>query len=223
MSKSFKQVREISSQMVNSQKKLKAAQKEYEDLARLDWSLPTPLNELDWVLPIVSTGPYDALRGVTRALSNLKEGLTVHPITAHKVLDGEEGMESRDIANEWEVALQWQIQRASKRNPAYRSSIVWSAALYHEIVARLIHLPTEFKARSIGDVREKAALRFGDWAVRLVDPKTVYVDYSTYMPERALFANLKTARQIVDFWGDKAGRINAKINKKRRPCHGELR
>jgi hypothetical protein len=74
-------------------------------------------------------------------------------------------------------------------------------------------LPTQFKATGHDSIREKAALRFGDWALRLVNPQTVYVEYSDYMPERVVNIQMKKAQEIVDFWGDAASAIQAKISK----------
>jgi hypothetical protein len=214
MAKSFKDIRTKVKELVDSQKNLKEAQAAYERMSRMQYTLPSPLDQFDWVRPIISTAPYDALRGVKRALANLEESLSIDPITVVKVVgDGRDSEVAKVEANDWETILLWQMQMASKRRAAMRSSVVESAALYDEVVGQLIHLPTQFKATGHDTIREKAALRFGDWALRLVNPQTVYVEYSDYMPERVVNIQMKKAQEIVDFWGDAASGIAAKIRK----------
>lgn len=204
--------REHVARMIERDKNLILTRKRYEQMARLQYSLPEPLNSFEWVHPIISSSPYDALRGGTRALSNQQEDVNIDPVTILMALAGEdiESKAARRLANEWETILDWQMARMEQRNPSLRSSIVWSSLLYHEVVGQLIHLPTQFKAKPLGSIRETAALRYGDWALRIVDPKTVYVDYTDFMPERIASVTTKTARELVDFWGDLAKKVGRK-------------
>lgn len=208
-------LRELAAQTIAFNDGLREAQRDYERMARLKYDLPDPLRDFEWVNPVISTAPYDAIRGATRALSNLNEVPKVHPATILKAL--ERGYDDRsraaaEKANEWETVLLWNVGRAAKRRAAFRSSAIWSASLYNEINAQVIYLPTQFKARGIiGSPREKAALRMGDWAVRLVDPKTIAVSYSDYMAERVVGMRKITAQALVDFWGDRAAAIRKKI------------
>ncbi len=208
-------LRQMAAALIEKNNGLREAQKDYERMSRLQFELPSPLREFEWVNPIISTAPYDALRGAKNALANLNEVWKVHPVSVLKAL--EEGMDdesraARIKANEWEKVLEWNLQRASKRRASFRQNVVWSAGLYDECNAQLIHLPTQFKARgTIGNAREKAALRFGDWAVRMVDPKVVAVAYSDFMPERVVGFRTLTARQLVEFWKDRAASISRKI------------
>jgi hypothetical protein len=204
--------REHVARMIERDAGLVKTRKRYEQMARLQYSLPEPLNSFEWVHPIISSSPYDALRGGTRALSNQQEDVNIDPVTILMALNGKniESKAAKRLANEWETILDWQMGRMKQRNPSLRSSIVWSSLLYHEIVGQLIHLPTQFKAKPLGPVREAAALRYGDWALRIVDPKTVYVDYTDLMPERVASVTTKTARELVDFWGDAAKKIGKK-------------
>lgn len=207
-------IRQTSRRMIERNANLRKAQYAYERMARLNYKLPDPIRDWEWIRPIVSTAPYDALRGVTRALSNLDERVSIHPACVLKAL-GKEATEdsqaARKLANEWEKILEWQSRRASKRRQAFRSSVIYSAALYHEVVGRLIHVPTQLEITGASEARRKAALRFGDWAVQLVDPKSVSIEYSEYMPERVVSAQIRTAQELVDFWGDRARVIRSKI------------
>ncbi len=208
---------EMAETMIARDSSLREAQREYERMARLDYTLPEPLNSWAWVRKIVSTAPYDALRGVTRALGNLDERLRIEPVSVLKAVKGgdDTSLEARAKANEWEQALKWQMGRASKRRAAFRSSVIYSAALYGEVVGQIIHLPTQFKASPVSDARKKAAFRFGDWAVRLVDPKSVHVYYSDYMPERVLAVSLRTGQEVIDFWGKSAKELKSYCGKDR--------
>jgi hypothetical protein len=212
----MKKIRKIAARMVAENKGLTEAREAYERMGRLQYTLPSPLDKFDWIRPIIDTSPYDALRGVTRALSNLDEELSIHPITVSKVTKADDDSKaSKEKANQWEKALQWQMGRTAKRRASFRSSVIWSAALYDEIVAQVIHLPTQFKAmgKKDNDPRVKAAMRFGDYAIRILDAKSAFIDYSDYMPERGLIVGVKTAQEIVDFWGDAASKIQVKIDK----------
>lgn len=211
----FEEQREHLSRMIARDSNLQAARLIYERMSRMQSALPEPLASMEWAYPITSSSPYDALRGATRALSNKQEGVRVHPASVLKSLGSkadEDSKIARMTANDWEKNLKWQGQRLEKRDPTFRSSIVWSSCLYHEIVGQLIHLPTQFKASPIGKARERAALRIGDWALRIVDPKTTYIDYSDFMPERVACVTVKTVQQLIDLWPETTKRLQTKLN-----------
>ena len=212
MAKTWKEIRRKTASLHASQKNLKAVQGEYQRIARIQYSLPSPLNEFDWVRPIKSAAPYNALRGVKRALSNKKLSLTVDPVTVTKASgDKRDSDASKKLANKWETIIKWQMGLANKRRAAMQSSKVESAALYDEVVGQWIHVPTQFKLAGKEPTRLEAALRFGDWALRLANPQNVYVEYSDFMPERVVSIQKKLPQEIVDFWGDKAKVIKSKM------------
>jgi hypothetical protein len=77
--------------------------------------------------------------------------------------------------------------------------------MYDEVVGQIIHLPTQIKM--IGKLggnpnRQKAALRYGDFAVLLRNPKTVYTRYSDYMLEAVMYASIKRPEEIQAFWNN---------------------
>ena len=212
MAKSWKEIRRKAAALFKNQKNLKAAQGEYQRIARIQYKLPSPLNEFDWVRPIKSAAPYNALRGVKRALSNKKLKLTVDPVTVTKASgDKRDSDTSKKLANKWETIIEWQMLLANKRRAAMQSSKVESAALYDEVVGQWVHVPTQFKLSGKEPTRLEAALRFGDWALRLANPQNVYVEYSDFMPERVVSIQYKLPQEIVDFWGDKAKVIKNKM------------
>jgi hypothetical protein len=199
--------------MVERDKELQRARLAYERMSRGEYHLPEPLNSFEWVRPVISASPYVGLNAATRAFANKEALPTVNPATVLKALGkvDADSKTARKTANDWEKNLRWQMSRMEERGPALRASVMWSALLYDEIVGQLIHLPTQFKAKPIGKVREAAALRMGDWALRLVDPKTTYIDYSEFMPERIACVTQKTAQQIIDFWGPGAKKISSRL------------
>src|SRR3990172_9297176 len=178
-------------------------------MSRLQYRLPPPLLDFEWMRPVTTASPYLALKGATNALSNLKDSLEIHPISVLQALQrlgflgDDESKAAAILANQWETALRWQLQRSGKRGHSFASDAVWSVSVYDEVVGQLIHLPTEFKAKPIG-LREKPALHFGDWGLRIAPVIPTYTTYSDYMLEPVLTVNLKTAQQLVDFHGRKA-------------------
>jgi len=206
-------IRKIAEYMVDKDKKLREAQLDYQRMSRLDYQLPPVMRNLEWARPIISTRPYDAIRGAVRAFANLRERLYVHPMTciAAAGVENDESAAAILLANQWERALQWAQGTAARRKTAFRASVMWSSVNYHEVVGRLIHIPTEFKLLGVGAARERAALRYGDWAIRVEHPMSAHTEYSDYMLERALNATVKTAIQLVDRWGDRAKEIKDKI------------
>jgi len=215
MAKAPKKYQRLALELIENQKGLKKVQRDYERMSRLQYSLPDPLQRYQWIRPIISTAPYDALRGATRALSNLKDALDIHPITVYKALPPgtkDESLVARTLANEWETALKWQLERAEKRRKPLAADVVWSCAVYGEVIGQLIHVPTQMKLSKSSQARKDAALRFGDWATKLADPKTVYPRYSDYMTEAVLSVNIRTGRELLDFWGDEASFVKDEKN-----------
>ena len=199
-----KKYRELASSMFERDKGIKQDQAHYRRMADLEYALPESLSKLDWIIPSISTSPNDSCRGVTRALSNLEEALDIDPVTVMKAVDGDdEGQEAIRTANLWEKIMQWELGRSAKRKRNLRSDVIWDATVQDEVAAQLIHLPTEFKITKPSPARKRAAMRFGDWAIRLADIEGVYVDYSDYMPERVLCITIRTAQELLNQWGEK--------------------
>ncbi|MGH2619364.1 MAG: hypothetical protein ACRDHG_02170, partial [Anaerolineales bacterium] len=176
----------------------------------MEQDLPRVLQELEWVVPFKSASVYNALRGGERALSGLEIRPKIHPITVHKMVGDQEGANAEQIANDWETILKWNLERAANRRGNLGASMVWNSLVYDEIALSLIHLPTQIQlldGLGVGTNRHKAAMRNGDFAPKLMDPKGVHVRYSDYMPEEVLEVSILTAQQLVQRWGRGAKRI----------------
>ncbi len=201
--KDEKTIYKIAERMMKADKKLRQSQEAYERMSRLEYELPGELGNFDWIRPMITTAPYDALRGATRSLSNLDERVNVHPVTVLQKGEAISSKAVRERANMWEKVLKWEGDLAGRRRGMMRSDIVYSSCLYHEVVGQIVSVDVQNKAKGITGTRFEAAKRFGNWAIRLRDPKTVHVEYSDYMPERVLSVNMRTAQELVDFWGNK--------------------
>jgi len=189
----------------------------YEDMARMQWNLPAPMYRFAWIRKSLSAAPYNAIRGAIRALANLSERLFIEPVTVLNAVDtnDDKSIATRKKANEWEKALIWAVDKAARRNAGFRDTVIWNAVVHDEIVGQIVHLPTQHKALGKGGVGAKAALRYGDWAIKLVDVKSMHIDYSTEKPERVLCVNVKTAQQLLDEYGEKKlSSIAAKVKRK---------
>ena len=192
MAKVQQKYRDIADRMLRNESISKTFQGHYERMSRLDYRLPDSLRKWAWIHPVISTAPYDALRGTVRALSNLDETVDVHPMTVLK--DSPAGPDSettKEVASRWEDVLKYNLERASKRRKNVREDIVWSIGVYDIALGYIMHVPTQAKLTGMGDSRKRAALGFGDWALRMLDPKLVFIEWSDYMPERFLMVTQK--------------------------------
>lgn len=197
---------ELASTLYERDRDLRNMQMAFDEMAHLDYDLPATVNELEWVWKVTNTTPYDAYKAGRRVLSGLDERIRVWP---KDMTD-----EGKTWANNMEKVLKWNMARAMSRRVSQREDIVGSALLYDEIVGQIVHLPTQIKSiEKLGGTakRQKAALRYGPFAVLLRNPKQVHTVYSDYMPEAVLTVVVMKAREIVDFWGDRTAELRDAI------------
>lgn len=198
---------------------LRVMQQAMDRMSHLEYSLPDGLAELQWMRNYRTTAPYDALRGATRALSRLEEQIQIEPVSVLAAIGkdfDESSSEARQTANEWERCLQWNMRQIAKRQSVFRSDVIRSAVLYDEVVAQVIHLPTQIKA--VGKVkgqtrRYEAMRRYGDFVVNLVNPQTVHTRYSDFMAEAVLSVTCRSPQEIMDIWGNAAGELEKLVDK----------
>jgi hypothetical protein len=176
-------------------------------MSRLEWELP-PGMDVQWMRNVKTTAPYDAIRAGVRTLSGLDERIRIEPASVLKQVGdiSPDSEEARRVANEWERALKWQMDLASRRRAILRQDIPRSAIKYDEVVTQVIHLPTQIKAISkLGGSasRQKAALALGQFAVIPRNPRNVYVKYSDYMAESVLYIKVMPGRKIMNEWNNK--------------------
>src|SRR3990167_1164494 len=172
-------------------------------MSRLEWSRPAGMNA-PWLRDFKTTAPYDAIRACVRVLSGLDEDITIDPYAFPETAEGDITA-AKLKANAWETALKWQMDRAARRRAILCQDVTRSALMYDEIVGQVIHLPTQIKAiKKMGGNanRQEAALRYGDFAVLLRNPKSVYTRYSDYMLEAVLYTAVKRPEDIQAFWNN---------------------
>lgn len=204
----------IAEQLIRRDRELRRWQFQYERASRMEQDLPAPLGELEWIVPFKSSSVFTALRGGQRALEGLEIRPKLHPLTVHKEAGTDQGSNAERIANRWETILKWNYERAARRRGDIGSSMIWNALVYDEIIAQLIHLPTQIAALSalkVNTNRHEAAMRNGDFAIKLHDAKQAHVTYSDYMTEEVLSVSIMTAQQLVNSYGTAAAQIEREI------------
>src|SRR3990167_3051903 len=215
MAKSFKWVLDRAGEMLEADVDLRKQDDYMERLERLEDNLPPSAKEQEWWRTWKPSDPYDALNAGTRVFAKRIPEISVDPITVYKDSDtGDESIGSKNKAEEWEKALSWNWDRMTARSPGLLHDIFHDTLLYGRACAQIIDLERQVKmVKKLGGgaERQKAALRYGRFAAVLRNPKAVHVRWSEYMPEAVLYVEVKTAIQIVDFWGDKAKELVAKI------------
>ncbi|KKL69761.1 hypothetical protein LCGC14_2111690, partial [marine sediment metagenome] len=194
---------EISNEMIKRHEPLRKIQNQLDDMSRLEWQRPADM-QARWMRDFKTTAPYDAIRAGVRVLSGLDEDITIDPYAFPEAGEGDI-LAAKVKANAWEVALKWQMDRAARRRAILRQDVTRSALMYDEVVGQVVHLPTQIKM--IGKLggnpnRQRAALRYGDFAILLRNPKTVYTRYSDYMLEAVMYASIKRPEEIQAFWNN---------------------
>ena len=190
----------IARDLIDHYRDLRKMQVQTDKIARLDWSLPSGM-DAEWIREVKTTAPHDAIKAAVRVLSGLDERIKIDPFT----IPGNFGEFSREIANQWELALKWQMDKAVRRRAILRQDVVRSSVMYDEIVGQVVHLPTQIKAiEKLGGNtnRQRASLRYGDFVINLRNPKNVYTRYSDYMLESVLYVTNKTINDIQVFWNN---------------------
>lgn len=189
---------------------LRIKQAALDRIANLEYNLPEPMQELEWMRKVVSTAPYDAIEAAARALSNLDEIIKIEPVTALGALPAgtkPHSAAARAKANEWETVLKWQLGRAGRRSPSFRSDVVSSATKYHEIIGQVIYLPVQGAAKQAlkrSSKRYENAMRFGDFVINLKNPQNVHAVFSPYQLEAVLCVEVYDGWELKEHWGVKA-------------------
>jgi len=193
---------DIANEMIEQYRDLRLDQQKMDEVVRLKWQLPDGMPE--WARAFRTTVPYDGIKAGVRVLSGLDEHITIDPYAFEENMLGDL-VAAKERANLWEIALKWQMDRAARRKDSLRQGVIRSALMYDEIAGQIVHLPTQIKTiQKLGGNpnRQKAALRFGDFAVILRNPQQVYTRYSDYMLEAVMYVSVQDPQRIMDFWNN---------------------
>lgn len=202
---------------------LRIMQRAMDRMAQLDYNLPDRLRKLAWMRTYRTTAPFDALRGATRAMSELDEILTIDPVTVYRQLGDQtaDSQRARQKADGWEKALTWQMSRSAKRRTSFRSDIVRSALLYDEVCVQSIYLPYQKKLAKEGKAmagRWDAALAQGPFVHTIHNPQTVHTNYSDLQLEEVASVTVRSPVEIVRLWGAAAGEVQSAMDADKAPA-----
>jgi hypothetical protein len=218
MPKTLEWVLDRSAELVEADAKLLKQDVYMERMESLEDDLPPEAKQQKWWRTWKPSDPYDALNAGVRVFAKRTPEISVDPITVYKASSTDDAtIGSKVMADEWEKNLDWNFQRMQARAPDLMHDIVHDSLVYGRMCFQLIDLERQIKmveklGRDAG--RQKTMLRYGRFAAVRKNPKSVHVQWSEYMPERVLLVEVKTAQQIVDFWGDKARALTAGIEDK---------
>lgn len=176
-----------------------------DDMWNMKWELPPELADLDWVRKMVSSDPHDAVRAGTRVLATIIPSLTLTPLTPNQ--------ETREQMDRIEKGLVWHFENAMRRKGSPLFDIVRHAMLYDKVACQVVYMPYQEKAtgKLKNKYRQRASRRYGPFSIIVRDPKDVFIDTSEWMTERVLHRYTMSATEIVDFYGEKAGKVKARI------------
>jgi hypothetical protein len=94
--------KQVARNMVAEDAERDKAFRAYDDMYHNEWNLPAQLNALQWVSPVISTEPHDAIEAGTRVLSALQPRITFYPLASNT--------ETKQRANMIERVLLWTLQ-----------------------------------------------------------------------------------------------------------------
>lgn len=193
---------QTANELIEKYRPLRMDQKKMDEVVRLRWSLPPGMP--DWARPMRTTVPFDAIKAGVRVLSGLDENIVIDPYAFEENALGDLAA-AKEKANMWERALKWSMDRAVRRRGTVRNAVIRSALMYDEIAAQIVHLPTQIKTiEKLGgnSNRQRAALRYGDFAILVRNPQQVYPRYSDYMLEAVMYITIQEPQKIMDFWNN---------------------
>lgn len=193
----------IAEQMILEDRQRDQAFEAYEKMDRCEWDLPSQVNALQWVRKVISTDPHDAISAGARVLSGLDDRLTIMPLSTN--------VESKELANNWERNLRWQMMSANRRRQGkVQRDIARSALTYDEVVAQVVDLDYQIEGVKMfgGNTRRmEIARRYGRFLVNVYNPRHVHVRYSSAMPEAVLLCQKRKAKEVIAEWGDLAKKL----------------
>jgi hypothetical protein len=193
----------IAEQMIDEDRERDLAYINYEAMDRCEWDLPPQVNALTWIRKVVSTDPHDALSAGARVLSSLDDRLTIMPLSTN--------LENKQMANDWERNLRWQMMSANRRRQGkVQRDVARSALTYDEVIAQVVDLDYQIEGMKMfggNTKRMEIARRYGRFIINTFNPRHVHVRYSSAMPEAVLLCQKRKARSVMADWGDLAKKL----------------
>lgn len=203
MAKSMKGIKAIAERMVDSDKARDAEYQGYDQIADIEFELPAELKELQWIRAVPSTDGYDAIEAGARVLTSTDPRVTYQPLR--------DNQETKDLANQHETSLSWQLKGANRRRPTkVEADMAKHALKYSSVNALVIDLEWQIKqagAFGASTKRLEAAKRHGRFMVNTYNPKDVHVQRTGIMIERVLLCQERDAQEVMDEWGNKGTKL----------------
>ena len=203
MAKSMKAIKAIAKRMVESDKPRDAEYQGYDQIADIEFELPKEMKEIQWVREVPSTDGYDAIEAGARVLTSTDPRVTYQPLR--------DNQETKDLANQHETSLLWQLKGANRRRPTkVEADMAKNALKYSSVNALVIDLEWQIKqagAFGADTKRLEAAKRHGRFMVNTYNPKDVHVQRTGIMIERVLLCQERDAQEVMDEWGSKGTKL----------------
>lgn len=175
------------------------------------FSLPDKIDKLKWIIPTISSDPYDAVRVGMQVLSAVQPRIKLQPLAPDS--------QTRQRADKVERGLLWHFRNASRRqHSSVLRDITFSALLYDEIITQVVFLPhqiDQLKAFKGDTTRLENAKRFGPFSIVVRNPQQVHVKYSDWMAEEVLMRRTVPLHEAINFWGDRAKKLKRMAEKEK--------
>lgn len=170
------------------------------------WELPAELGDKPDLRTITDLSPHDALKSGTAILSTSMPHWTVQPL--------EQNQKEQERAEKIAYALDYNYRRMNNRgNTTVLWDLVHSCLRYDAVAVWLDYLPYQFKAFKTPTLRQKHALRGGDFVCTVYNPRNVHVQKDAYGTNCVLLTINMTAQEVVNKWGYRANKLTAKLKK----------
>jgi sarcosine oxidase delta subunit len=175
-----------------------------DDMWHGTWSLPEELKNKPDMREIIDLSPHDALKSGTAIMSTSLPHWIVQPLASNQ---GEQ-----DRAEKIAYAIDYNYKRMNQRGS---STILWdmvhSCLRYDAVAIWLDYLPYKFKNNPT--LRQKHALRGGDFAVKVHNPRNVHIQSDTFGTNKVLLTVNLPAQEVANMWGMRALQLAARLKK----------
>jgi hypothetical protein len=167
------------------------------------WTLPDELKSKPDMREIIDLSPHDALKSGTTILSTSLPHWSVQPLL--------ENPGELDRAERTAYAIDYNYRQMNRRGTG---TLLWdmvhSCLRYDAVAVWLDYLPYWLKGRT-PTLRQKHALRGGEFAGKAYNVRNVHVQKDDYGPNCVLLSTNMAAQEVVSKWGDRAKELEKKL------------
>lgn len=191
MKKEFSYYRQVTKELIAAGKSDRELYQKIDKLFKHEWELPTDVADLPGMRKFTSTDAHDSMIAGIKTIAASEVYLDV--------LSPVPGEDNARIADEYQVALQHQWELMKKRtvtNPFWEMAN--HAVKYDKIALQLEHignLPVKGK-------KKKYIERYGDFALVVHDPASVYEKYSYYGMDSVVLVQEMLLADVRANYGD---------------------